>query len=451
MAKNVVKESKMRSIRKLYGQCLKAYQKHRGNTQILRDGIPAPSVFDDLYYTSSELLYREICSINKNWKNNRSGYERKLLRYLYDGKGADCCERLIEYNPPKNKMKKYEVFFEIYYVSDRCNRLFGKTVVGNSTFEWSSKKEIANVDGLYVESEHERRKENTDVTYLGNVYDYKVGRRFPKINKELEKNIHVIKATVYSSNSFVATNDVLNDFRRLVHCIIVSRLIGEYSIRFFDGNGSNLKTKIPIVDTGVYIAYSDDEIQRYYSNNPSRVLPTLRLDKNREKDKFLKRLIRSINTKSPVQERIVSIIADLAMAFSYSDAGVRQLSFWRCLEHATKRDGENVKEKEIIKILKSSRRNDEAWRQMGELILLFRNRYVHEGILIDDENICDYYLMWSQKYAEEALLLVLRIFDGRKRLNTNQKVEAFIELLPRNCDSLDAAKYLIHLNYKEQC
>lgn len=107
-----------------------------------------------------------------------------------------------------------------------------------------------------------------------------------------------------------------------------------------------------------------------------------------------------------MRDRIRNVVNDLSLAYSSTNAGIKILSYWRCLEHATRGPNRNRKELEIIEIFKR-RHSSKHWKQMGDLVLESRNKYVHSGIYSGKEKFADNYINWAQKYAEQSLYLMI--------------------------------------------
>lgn len=64
---------------------------------------------------------------------------------------------------------------------------------------------------------------------------------------------------------------------------------------------------------------------------------------------------------------------------------------------------------------------------MGDLVLNARNRYVHSGLYSGKEEYMDQYINWAQKYAEQALYLLLRLHNDQKYWKSEEDIDIFFD------------------------
>ena len=64
---------------------------------------------------------------------------------------------------------------------------------------------------------------------------------------------------------------------------------------------------------------------------------------------------------------------------------------------------------------------------MGDLVLNARNKYVHSGLYSGKEEYIDQYVNWAQKYAEQALYLLLRLYYNRKYWESEEDLDIFFD------------------------
>ncbi len=148
---------------------------------------------------------------------------------------------------------------------------------------------------------------------------------------------------------------------------------------------------------------------------------------------------------TPISKRIRKVLTEYANAFHSTDPHLRQLGLWRCLELATSEGGNSRPEEEIIKIISTYYRKDEAWRQRGKIIKKVRNNYVHNGTYLeqDEYGSVDRYLNWTQEYVDAVLgmLLVMRKTGIGKK--TESEIDAFFDQYPKSNEALNVAKIIL--------
>ena len=76
---------------------------------------------------------------------------------------------------------------------------------------------------------------------------------------------------------------------------------------------------------------------------------------------------------------------------------------------------------------------------MGQLVLSARNRYVHSGLHSGGEEYIDQYVNWAQRYAEQALYLLLWLYDKRKYWGSEEELDAFFDICVESQEFLQVA------------
>lgn len=412
--------------KQLYYQCLKAYEKCRKGTGSVYNGMPNPGMFYDEYNVPAELLFEELRKSNERWNKERHGFSLRLLEWVYENKIWDL-NSFSEMRKKPLRFFEYTVYLELFYrCEDSSRRPFSRPIiVDDARIEWCSKREYSAKYDDYKVAEQKRR-DNNDSVYLTEVPDYKSARRFPKLSPLDEKYIHPIKITVKSTSSYAATMLALERFELLLNCLNVSQGIQKYSVRFFGGSDNNLGSKTVFVTTGHYIVCGNDELDTYTSDDCVVHVPKNKYDFSKNKHQLFRDILKSVECDNVARDRIENVLRDLSLAYNSTNAGIKTLSYWRCLEHATRCDGNNRREKDIIEIFKYQFK-DEYWKQMGDLVLGARNRFVHNGLHSGKEEYVDQYINWAQRYAEQALFLLLRLYSNRRCWKTEDDLDLFFD------------------------
>lgn len=438
------------SVEELYNQCQRAYERYRDNSSVTYDGMPIPNVFDESFNAPAEFLFREICKHNKSWVAQYQLFIDRLIKWLFDKRQFDLKEfsALDARNKPYSQ---YCVYFEVYYRKENSHSwppFRGELKINTTTFRWISKRELQNADVQYIQSENQRRSESNHPLHdlAPNKY---IEDRTSRVNKQpyfRERYCHPIVATIYAVNNHEAVNQVIQDFELFTNCVNCAQVIGIRRAGAFLGSDIKPKLENRISDIGVYTVIGGSGAERFLSDAPLQ-LPQQTFKSSKNRRRLQQRLCAASQGKSPVSDRIRDVVGDLSLAYNTKDVGIRRLSFWRCLEHATrKQDGPSRKEKEIIQIIGNYYR-EPMWKQIGKLIKDARNSYVHRGI-IKGEGRQNQYTNWFQQYAEAALRILLYLSKNKDYWNNKSKVDEFFDHYAKSNQSLElAAKILTDRSY----
>lgn len=413
-------------VEQLYSQCRKAYEKCRKGTGSTLNGMPDPGMFNDEYNVPAELLFEELLKSDERWAKERHGFSWRLLEWAYEEKPWDL-ESFSEMRKKPLPQNEYMIYLELFYRCENAKRRpFVKPIIIDETkIEWCSKREYSDKHSEYISAEQKKRKNDTSI-YLTEVLDHKNARRFPKIQPSAEKYIHPIKITVKSTNNYSATLLALEKLELLLNCLNVAQGIQKLSMRLFGGSDNKLGSKTVFITTGHYLVYGDGELETYNSDDCITNIPKNKYEPSKYKNQLFRKILKGATDNNILHSRIECVLRDLSLAYDSTNAGIKTLSYWRCLEHATRSNNKNRTEKEIIGIFKYQFKN-EYWKQMGDLILGARNKYVHSGLYSGKEEYVDQYINWAQKYAEQALYLLLRLYSNRKYWETEDDLDIFFD------------------------
>lgn len=417
---------KLRQMESFYDQCLKAYEECRKGTGLLMNNMSSPSIFYDEYNIPSELLFNALCKKDPVWVKERYVFEWRLLEWVFNRKKWDI-ESFSEKRKSSLPIKKYSVYLELFYQCDnpKCRPFTRQLKIDNVCIEWCNKRDYqANYKNYVAEEQKRRRTENS--YHISTIPDLVSDRRFPKISKQMEKYIHPIRAMVYSTNGFSAAVTALEKVDLLLNSLNVSQGIQKYSTRLFGGSSETLGSKTIFVTTGHYLVVGENEIDVYYTDDQILKLPHNKYNPIAWKRDLFRKIITCISDDCFMRDRIRNVVNDLSLAYSSTNAGIKILSYWRCLEHATRDPSRNRKELEIIEIFKR-RHSSKHWKQMGDLVLESRNKYVHSGIYSGKEKFADNYINWAQKYAEQSLYLMIFLYKNRKIWKNEEELGAFFD------------------------
>lgn len=414
-----------------------AYEKCRGYTRCTMNGMPSPGDFNDEFNVPAEMLFSELCEYDDAWEKEREIFKWRLVEWVFHRKEWDV-ELFSKKRKDKCPIKKYEIYLELFYRCDNLRyRPFSKRVIiDNVIIEWCKKKDYIMLYEKYKKEEQNRRN-FSDSNYISKIHNSNLDRRFPKINKHMEKYVHTVKITAFSTSSYSATVLALEKLDILLDCLNVAQGIQKYSIRLFDNSHNGLGSKTVFVTTGHYLSISDDGIDIYYTNDQVKEIPPNKYDYTEWNRNIFKKILASVSEDCFIRDRIRNVVRDLCLAYDSTNAGIKLLNYWRCLEHATRCPKNKQREKEIIAILQSMY-GYKYWKQMGVLVLRSRNNYVHSGIYSGKEEFVDQYMNWAQKYAEQALFLLLRLYKNRKIYNNEEKLEAFFDNCSKNDEYIQA-------------
>lgn len=422
----------------LYAQCLEAYEECRTSPAALYNNMPSPGMFNDSYNVPAELLFEEICRKDKRWRDERHGFYWRLLAWAYERKEWDF-ESFSKIEKRPLKFSQYVVYLELFYrcATPKRRPFTAPIIIDKARIEWCSKREYRAKYEEYRIREQERRDKSKS-TYLEGVPDYKDARNFPGRNQLSEACLHPMKITVDSTDNFAAVLTAIEKLDLVLNCLNVAQGLKRFSMRLNGGNENNLSTKTVFIVTGYYIVCGLDTIDTYSSDSRTINSPSGEYKPSKIRRQLFWRILKIATSDSIVCDRIRCVLRDLALAYGSAHAGAKTISYWRCLEHATRSRNKNRPEKEIIKIFQY-RFSNKYWRQMGQLVLSARNRYVHSGLHSGGEEYIDQYVNWAQRYAEQALYLLLWLYDKRKYWGSEEELDAFFDICVESQEFLQVA------------
>jgi len=173
--------------------------------------------------------------------------------------------------------------------------------------------------------------------------------------------------------------------------------------------------------------------------------PTREYNNSKDKKLLLDKILQvATDGQRYLKERIRFVLQDLYTAYNSDNAGSRMLSFWRCLEHTTRKNGETRKEKEIINIFKK-RYSNRTWEEMGDLVVRARNQFVHVGVYAGEQEYGSNYLKWMQQYAEQSLTFLLYLYKNRDVWKNNEDLNMFFDIFQRSTKELTLSKKVLNL------
>ena len=438
--------------KQLYTQCRSAYQEYLKIPDIpktilgnAKKGIIIPSYFYDDYNVPAELLFRELLGSKNNLQGDRIAFDHRLLRLINDNKDYDE-SHLVSKTTRKNAPKKFNVYFEIYFNKEQsAPELFKKQLsLHGIKFEWCSKRAFSQVVSRFESGSNLASGKPNILNGNGFPGLYKIRRneKFPKITNEV--NLHAVKANVMAAHELDAVNLAATAFDNFMDCVNVAQSLGAQS---FNLSGGTAKSKSAILSTGIFLAKSNTgKVDILWADMTRYTLPkqSLNLMTNQSKMKFLNNLLRAFRDQSsPAARRVRQVTSEIAQAIDTDNSNLRQLGFWRCLEIATRKTAENRKDKEIIKIFQNYYPNTKHWQQQGKLIHRTRNDYVHQGVSSASGKPSDFYLNWSQQYAEAALKMLMYLYNNRTVWKTDDDIDTFFDNYSRSNRELElAGKFL---------
>lgn len=433
--------------KQLYEQCQKAYEhsenKHETIWEINDKKIPTPSEFDDLYNVPSILLFQELCRTNRSLKGRFEDFRENLLLNLFDKKAFNHISLSKVSNG--NKFKSYKIYFEVYFQKRNTTPLpFKKEIsIRGLKFKWCNQKTFARTYNSYIQAQAKEfgfRESNLDQDRL---------KHFPSLSNSGKRNIHPIVVEVIANTPSQAVSRVLNAFEIVESSINVVQNIGTRSVYYLGKPPANNA----LVRTGIIFAVdSSKTVEIFQPDQKIYKLPNLELKftNNQNKIKLFHNLIRANCNDTAISQRILAVTKELNLAYSTDNLGLRQLSYWRCLELATAKNSSSRKEKEIIQIFQNYYPN-EAWKQMGETILKLRNTYVHRGELLDENDFFkNYYLNWAKQYAEASLRILLYLFKNQSKWKNIADIDKFFDYYIESDKSLKLANELLKARHRSR-
>lgn len=442
----MAKETNQERARQLYLQCQRAYNDTKSlSGTVWEEGsniIPVPSYFDDAYRVPAELLFKELYRSSNIPQGTRIDFDHKLLELI----SSNATYNINNLKPALKKeltLNTFEVYFQIYFRAEASTpKLFKQQItLDGIRFTWCSERNFYHVLSLLNHSNDFTKNANNNKSV--SLYRRHRNNKFPKLTNE--SDLRAIKAIVQATDFTDATSKVADAFHDFMSCINVSQAFGYQSVSLSE---SLPKLKTAIVYTGVFLIRDilNRKIEILYTKNKRHTLPMqkLKMMNNQNKVSFLNNLRKAFNDKSsPIAKRIRYVTLEFASAIDTENPNLRQLGFWRCLEIATRKSNENRKEKDIVKIFQNYYPDAQHWHQQGQLILDARNTYVHQGVSSNSKEPNDFYLNWSQQYAEKALKILLYIYNNRSTWKTEEDIDTFFDCYSKNDRTLElAGKFL---------
>ncbi len=429
-------------IKQLYGQCKETYAKclERYDAVYVIDNVDVrcPNDFDDEFNVPAMLLFQELCNSNKKLNGHYDVFRRNLLKSIYNG---DFDINRLTKLPPLTRLKGYKVYFEVFFLkeNDKVNLPFKRQItVNNLRYRWCSQQAIT----VAFRSHQLQLKNSTGIPLL--TLNQQRSLHFPELTDRGKECIHPIMVTIRAKNAYQAISLALSNFELVISSINITQAIGMQSIHM----GGKRLANLTVVTTGIYIANNilnpnDSE----FNSSATKIyeLPKQKLSftNNQSRMSLFHEILKASSDDTPVSRRVAAVVEELSLAYSTDIPGLRQLSCWRCLELATAKSNNNRKEKEVIRIFQNYYSN-QFWKQMGDLVLKLRNTYVHQGKFINSGGFSsDYYLNWSQQYAEKSLLILLYLYKNRSIWSTEQQIDKFFDYYAESNDSLKIAQHLL--------
>lgn len=291
----------------------------------------------------------------------------------------------------------------------------------------------------------ERPHKNKDcLARYNDKFETNLNKRQDRIS--LASSLHYFRAKVSSGNYSDALSSVDNAFRAVYTSATVAQSGNTLTHSMF---GGGIKSRSVLFPMGIMLiseqGHKDCEIAwdaDIRATAEQSIEFTLKPDKVRRYRVFRK----TWTEDTPINKRIRKMLVEYASAFHATEPHLRQLGLWRCLEIATSKGNTARPEAEIIQIIATYYRKDEAWKQRGKIIKKVRNAYVHGGTYLeqDEYGSVDRFLNWTQEYVDAVLgmLLVMRKKGIGKK--TESEIDAFFDQYPQSNEALNVARIILH-------
>lgn len=429
-----------------YSQCSNVYAKYKPDHNATDNTMPLPDPMDDDFSVPAELLFIELCKKDEGWANHRSEFDKLLIGQLYKNKEWNIED--FKFTPRNVKGKKYVVYLEFFYIhpSPR-SRLFSSPIkIDGVIIENCSKKTYKSVYDRYISCESMDRLNKHNLYASGVNIVSGVKRRYLSVNRENEKNVHPIKVTVCSKDEELkALNLVINKVNLLIQCLNTAQNIGRRRLAIAGYNSDNLEKQIVVSETGRCFIEGGKRFNEYYTPSPMVKAPTREYNSSKNKKLLFNNILQAATDgRCFLKDRIRFVLQDLYVAYNSDNAGLRILSFWRCLEHTTRKNGETRKEKEIINIFKK-RYSNRTWEEMGDLVVRARNQFVHVGVYAGEQEYGSNYLKWMQQYAEQSLTFLLYLYKNRDIWKNEEDLNMFFDIFQRSTKELTLSENILNL------
>ena len=430
---------------KYYNQCSSIYATYISDYDPNNE-IPLPDPMDDNFSVPAELLFIVLCKKYKGWINHRSEFDSLLIGQLYENKEWNIED--FKFTSRNVKGKKYFVYLELFYIlPSPKSRLFSKPVkIDGVIIESCTKYTYKNIYNRFISCESMNRSESQELYDLkGNIVSG-VKRRYLNVDKDNEKNVHPIKVTVYSEDKELsALNLAIDKVKLLVQCLNAAQNIAIRELKTFGYDPDSLEKQIVVAETGRILIEGGERFNEYYTPSLMVKAPTREYNNFKDKKLLLGEILQAVTDgQRCLKDRIRFVLQDLYTAYNSDNAGSRMLSYWRCLEHTTRKNGETRKEKEIINIFKK-RYPNRTWEEMGDLVVCARNQFVHKGIHAGGQEYGSNYLKWTQQYAEQSLTFLLYLYKNRDVWKNEEDLNMFFDIFQRSTKELTLSKKVLNL------
>ena len=391
---------------------------------------------------ASELLFDDMLALSGvgNDYKYRSEFRQifyKRVRELLD-KGADFDENYlgkdIRNTISKRTPKTYLVDFGVPVQKNSRTALpFGKTfTLEGVTFKQISLKQF------------ERPHKNKEC--LTRYYDkFETNLRKRQDRNFLARKLFYFRAKVSGGNYNDALSLVDNAFRAIYSSATVAENGNSLKHSMF---GGGIKSRSILFPMGIMLIAKEGHIDceiAWDADIRATVDQSIEFTSKPEKVKKYRAYRKAWSESSPISRRIKKVLIEYSNAFHSTEPHLRQLGLWRCLEIATSKNGTSRPEEEIIQIIATYYRKDEAWRQRGKIIKKARNNYVHNGAYLeqDEYGSVDRYLNWTQDYVDAVLGMLTVMRKNGIGKNNESEIDAFFDQYPQSNEALNIAKIIL--------
>lgn len=430
---------------KYYNQCSSIYATYISDYDPNNE-IPLPDPMDDNFSVPAELLFIVLCKKYKGWINHRSEFDSLLIGQLYENKEWNIED--FKFTSRNVKGKKYFVYLELFYIlPSPKSRLFSDPInIDGVIIESCTKYTYKNIYNRFISCESMNKSESQELYDLKENIVSGVKRRYLIVDKENEKNVHPIKVTVHSEdNELSALSLAVDKVNLLVQCLNVAQNIAIRELKIFGYDPDGLEKQIVVAETGRSFIEGGERFNEYYTPSLMVKAPTREYNNFKDKKLLLGEILQAVTDgQRCLKDRIRFVLQDLYTAYNSDNAGSRMLSYWRCLEHTTRKNGETRKEKEIIKIFKKLYSN-RTWEEMGDLVVHARNQFVHVGVYVGEQEYGSNYLKWIQQYAEQSLTFLLYLYKNRDVWKNEEDLNMFFDIFQRSTKELTLSKKVLNL------
>lgn len=430
---------------KYYNQCSSIYATYISDYDPNNE-IPLPDPMDDNFSVPAELLFIVLCKKYKGWINHRSEFDSLLIGQLYENKEWNIED--FKFTSRNVKGKKYFVYLELFYILPSPKScLFSDPInIDGVIIESCTKYTYKNIYNRFISCESMNKSESQELYDLKENIVSGVKRRYLIVDKENEKNVHPIKVTVHSEdNELSALSLAVDKVNLLVQCLNVAQNIAIRELKIFGYDPDGLEKQIVVAETGRSFIEGGERFNEYYTPSLMVKAPTREYNNFKDKKLLLGEILQAVTDgQRCLKDRIRFVLQDLYTAYNSDNAGSRMLSYWRCLEHTTRKNGETRKEKEIIKIFKKLYSN-RTWEEMGDLVVHARNQFVHVGVYVGEQEYGSNYLKWIQQYAEQSLTFLLYLYKNRDVWKNEEDLNMFFDIFQRSTKELTLSKKVLNL------